>query len=387
MTPPRALFRSPLALLCFLIGLSGASTSSAHLLNMSEVSVTVDAFDVATVSLRLDLTRELGSDDAYYTFAQTPGPELRANYADLISQLTAAIALVIDGQSIPLTFNGIELPTEASLDDFKSPFVWPRTEFRFSAQLLGPSSQMQLTFQKQMTFEEPIALVMRHTTSGLSKSRWLVTGQRSPIFLYADPEHLGSELAELPPELIPNPLTDLPAYLILGFKHILPKGLDHLLFVLGIFLAARTRRSLIAQISLFTLAHTFTLALATYRVIEPPIQIVEIAIATSILWIGLENIWFRKQGALRYVLIAAFGLLHGMGFASALNGLELSPNNFLISLLSFNLGVELGQLTFIAILFLLLGCARGKSNYQQHIVLPSSLFISAVSAYWIIERL
>jgi len=245
---------------------------------------------------------------------------------------------------------------------------------------------MQITFVKGFAFEEPIAVSMRDEVSGLSKSRWLVAGQSSPVFTYAEVGAGAVVALASTPSAETSRFADLPSYLKFGFEHILPMGVDHLVFVLGIFLAARTGRHLVAQISVFTLAHTVTLGLASYKIIEPPGQIVEVLIAISILWIGVENIWIRRQGKGRYLVIAGFGLLHGMGFAGALSGLNLPRDNFVVALLGFNVGVELGQLSFIAILFAIFGWFRGKVYYVRFVVVPLSLAICVVAVYWIVER-
>lgn len=177
-------------------------------------------------------------------------------------------------------------------------------------------------------------------------------------------------------------------YLGLGFTHILPKGLDHILFVLGLFLLSTAWRPLLWQVSAFTLAHTLTLGLATYGVFSLSPSIVEPLIALSIVYVALENTWRQDLGRWRVALVFAFGLLHGLGFAGVLEELGLPKSQLFTALLSFNLGVELGQLAVLALAFLAVASwARHRPWYRQRVVLPGSLLIAAIGLYWTIERI
>ena len=168
-------------------------------------------------------------------------------------------------------------------------------------------------------------------------------------------------------------------YLELGFTHILPKGTDHILFVLGIFLLSIRLRPILMQVTAFTVAHTITLALTIYGVVSLSPRIVEPLIALSIVYVAVENILTPKLSPWRVAVVFAFGLLHGMGFAGVLAQLGLPRSEFLPALLSFNAGVELGQLAVISIAFLLIGLPfRNKPWYRRRIVIPGSIAIAAV---------
>src|SRR4051794_184133 len=134
-------------------------------------------------------------------------------------------------------------------------------------------------------------------------------------------------------------------YLQLGFEHILPMGMDHILFVTSLFLLSPKLKPLIWQSTTFTLAHTITLAMAMYRVVTPVGQIVEPLISLSIVFVAMENIFSQRLRPTRIALVFLFGLVHGLGFASSLSQMGLPQNAYLSSLLMFNIGVELGQLT------------------------------------------
>ncbi|MEM7240772.1 MAG: HupE/UreJ family protein [Pseudomonadota bacterium] len=177
-------------------------------------------------------------------------------------------------------------------------------------------------------------------------------------------------------------------YIIVGFDHIVPKGLDHILFVLGLFFFSLNFRPLLWQVTTFTVAHTITLALASLQIVNLPASIVEPLIALSIVYVAIENIFGDgKTHARRLVIIFFFGLLHGLGFASVLSDFGLNPAQFISGLIGFNIGVEFGQLAVIAVAFLAVGLWFGpKPWYKSYIANPASLLIAAVGAYWTIER-
>ena len=176
-------------------------------------------------------------------------------------------------------------------------------------------------------------------------------------------------------------------YFWLGLTHIVPKGLDHVLFVVGLFLLGRGWRSVLWQISAFTLAHSMTLALTLYGVIGASPAIVEPLIAISIAYVAVENLVRAELKPWRVVLVFAFGLLHGMGFAGVLTELGLPRGAFVTALVTFNAGVEAGQLVVIATAFALVGWYRAHVSYRRHVVVPASLAIAATAVYWTMERL
>ncbi len=176
-------------------------------------------------------------------------------------------------------------------------------------------------------------------------------------------------------------------YIAVGFDHIVPKGLDHILFVVGLFLLSTQLRPLLIQVTSFTLAHSVTLALGIFGVISVSPAIVEPLIAASIVYVCVENIFHEKLSRLRPVLVFMFGLLHGLGFASVLTEFGLSQGNFVSGLIGFNIGVELGQLAVIAACFIAFGYWFGKKSwYHTRITIPASVVIAIIAAYWFIER-
>lgn len=178
------------------------------------------------------------------------------------------------------------------------------------------------------------------------------------------------------------------SYIVIGFEHIVPKGADHLLFILGIFLLSVRMKPLLWQVTMFTLAHTITLGLSMNGIVNLPANIVEPLIALSIAYIGIENVLHRTLHKSRLVLVFAFGLLHGLGFAGVLADFGMPEDDFATALISFNVGVELAQLTVIALAFALVGFwFREKSWYRKVIIIPGSVLISVTGLLWTIQRI
>ena len=182
-------------------------------------------------------------------------------------------------------------------------------------------------------------------------------------------------------------------YVTIGVRHILPGGLDHILFVLALFLSSARIRSLVIQISTFTVAHTATLALAASGVIAPSAQLVEPLIAATIAFVAIENLVFDDMTRWRPVLVFLFGLIHGLGFAGFFGELGLPEDQFWSALIGFNLGVEIGQLAVVIAAFLLVrGVQRNidatvwDHAYRRYAVVPASALIGATGLWWAIER-
>jgi hydrogenase/urease accessory protein HupE len=191
-----------------------------------------------------------------------------------------------------------------------------------------------------------------------------------------------------------GPFAVFAAYLMLGVEHIL-FGFDHLLFVLALILIVPGRRMLLVTITAFTLAHSITLSLATLGVVHVPGPPVEAMIALSIMLVACEIVrQQRGEASLTarwpWVVAFCFGLLHGLGFASALMEIGLPHGDIPLALFSFNLGVEAGQLLFIGAVLGLLACARRirfPSPVERHAPALTTYGIGIAAAFWFIERL
>jgi HupE / UreJ protein len=175
-------------------------------------------------------------------------------------------------------------------------------------------------------------------------------------------------------------------YLKMGFTHIIPAGADHVLFVTGLCLLSTKIKTILWQATAFTVAHSVTLALSMKNIIVMPGTVVEPIIALSILFVAVENIMLTELKAWRILIVFMFGLIHGMGFASALNEIGLPRNQFFTSILSFNVGVELGQAVILAVFALFIIPFGKKTWYRAGVVYPLSAIIALIAAWWTIER-
>jgi len=176
--------------------------------------------------------------------------------------------------------------------------------------------------------------------------------------------------------------------LALGFLHILPNGLDHILFVLGLYFLSARPRQVLLQVSAFTVAHSITLGLTLYGVVSLPSRVVEPLIALSVAYVGIENLFTNELRSWRVLIVFCFGLLHGMGFAEALANLHLQPSQFLVTLVGFNLGVEGGQLAVISLAAVGLGLSlRARRSWRQPVTHLASAGIGVSGLIWMVGRL
>jgi hypothetical protein len=171
-----------------------------------------------------------------------------------------------------------------------------------------------------------------------------------------------------------------------GFLHVLPLGLDHVLFVLGLFLMSRKWKPLILQVTTFTLAHTITLWMASAGWVSLPPSVVEPVIAASIVFVAVENLVRRDYSHWRLLVVFIFGLIHGLGFAGVMSTRLDSTGSLVVGLLGINLGVELGQLAIIAIAFVATCWIANEEKYRKFIVVPGSIFIALAGIWWVVER-
>lgn len=177
-------------------------------------------------------------------------------------------------------------------------------------------------------------------------------------------------------------------FLLLGIEHIL-LGFDHLCFLVALLLVATTLGSVVKIVTSFTIAHSITLALAALDKVTLSPSLVEPMIAVSIVYVGLENIWRHgKEIEGRWLLTFAFGLIHGFGFAAVLKELNIGAggSGVAIPLLSFNVGVEIGQLAVAALIWPLLQALRKRPELTAKLVPVGSLLVAVAGGYWLIER-
>ena len=299
--------------------------------------------------------------------AATPeGRDERNGQIDRLAPVFAdAVSLRFDGRAVRPR---VEYRPVSAFSDFaQTPSV-----VRLSGGV--PSAARTFTFSYGLA-TGTFGLVV-HVGESAAQTFWLEGGRESgPVSLVAPP-------------LAPTSAAVATRYFELGFLHILPKGLDHILFVAGLFLLSTKWRSVLLQVSAFTVAHSITLGLTMYGVVSLPARVVEPMIALSIVYVAIENVLTTDLKSWRVALVFSFGLLHGMGFAGVLRELGLPRGDFLTALLAFNLGVEAGQLAVVAVAFALVAHWRSNTEwYHRCVVQPASTAIALMGAYWTVQRL
>lgn len=218
-------------------------------------------------------------------------------------------------------------------------------------------------------------LRMRNATGEVVAVGWLKDGETS------EPVPVGGATAK-------GTLLLFAEYAAIGFTHILPKGLDHILFVLGLFFLSARLRPLLVQVTAFTVAHSITLALGLYGIVTLSPALVEPLIAVSIVYVAVENLLTPNLTPWRPLIVFGFGLLHGLGFAGVLQEVGLPRADYALGLVAFNIGVEGGQLAVIALAWALVGAwFSDRIWYRHRVVWPVSAAIALIGAYWTIERM
>lgn len=290
-------------------------------------------------------------------------------------------AVEVYGDGAPVAIDSVSLPT---LADLRADGLVPPEDARPSAPVVlrGKLRPRTGSFAFAAPAAFPETLLTVEDWRGARVVEALGAGGRSHAFLVRDGAGRGEVLVAVPSWLVTTA-----QFGALGFEHILPLGLDHILFILSLFLLAQRWRPLLLQVTAFTLAHSVTLALATFDLILVPAIIVEPLIAATIVLVALDNLRSPKLQPWRTAVVFAFGLLHGLGFASALKRLGLPQGDEALALISFNVGVEAGQVAVLAIAFLAVGWARDKLWFRRRVVVPASLAIAGVGAWWLVERI
>ena len=358
---------------------------AAHPLDYSHLEVTLGPGQTWTAVFRSDLTSVVGSAEAYHALAEAEAgdPAREALRAELFE----GIAFRFDGQQVAPVVQAVRFP-ELDLEGFRD--YWERKRTRFELQGVIPrgAEHFNLSVDPELTLRYPLVLVTRNPAAGHQRTRWLTYGEDSdpvPIGVADSATEGAGEAGEALPSSDPV-TTVIGRFLHQGFIHILPLGLDHIAFVLGLFLYSARWKPLLGQVTGFTLAHSLTLGLALYGLVSLPARWVEILIAASIVYVAFENLLGRESGRWRFAVVFGFGLLHGLGFAGALMDLELTRGEFLPALFGFNVGVEVGQLAVLALAWLAVGWMRHRSGYRRYVVVPGSLLVGLTGVYWVFER-
>jgi hypothetical protein len=361
-----------------LLSLSWITAAPAHEIRPAVVTVTL-----SEASVTLDVTANLeallagvspvhrDTDDSpqareYNTLRALLPDALAARWKTFEPQFLAGVGIEINGVRRPARLTALEVPP---VGDAKVARI---SRVRLEADIPAGGRELRVAYNAEFG----TAVVRFPRPDGEVSAVWLKDGKPSEVYV------IGVGLRE------PGRGEVAAQYTALGFTHILPYGLDHILFVLGLFLLSVKLKPLLIQVTAFTVAHTLTLALTIYGVVSLPPTVVEPLIAASIVYVAVENIATSRLHAWRPFVVFGFGLLHGMGFAGVLEEIGLPRAEALTGLITFNVGVELGQLAVISIAYALVGhWFKDRRWYRARVVIPASALIAATGLYWTVERI
>lgn len=176
-------------------------------------------------------------------------------------------------------------------------------------------------------------------------------------------------------------------FFVSGFTHILPHGGDHVLFILGLFFLSRNLGVLLFQMTLFTVAHSITLGLSLYGYLSLPTAFIEIVIALSISFVAIENLLVRdRMKCWRPWIVFVFGLVHGLGFAHCFTQLPVISEFTLLEMISFNFGIECGQLAVIALAYAAVALWWKRDGYTKWVARPACMLIAMTGFVLAVER-
>ncbi len=373
--------------------------------------VEITIFHDAIAFVLNDTSARIG-DPAMYEFLKAPPEEVAAACDDGRSRLLVGLKVVAGGGSLPI--EPVDVPTPETFERWKSGHPGHRLpcklESLVAAQLPRGARTMTLRFPEILS--EVLVELRRPgiepVTLPLTPAEVTPELDVSAAWTQADaPASTPPQATDRPNETAAGAARGAPGadaaspstgpsdahlgifarFVRLGFLHIIPKGPDHVLFVFGLFLLSPRAKPVLAQITAFTIAHTITLTLTSLKIVGLPAGIVEPTIALSIAFIGVENLCTKKVHSWRPVVAFIFGLVHGMGVATAFTEHGFPSGSLIQSLLAFTVGVEGGHLVALAAAFALLGWTRGKPWYRRRVAIPLSVAISAIAIYWTFQRL
>jgi hypothetical protein len=357
-----------LVILAACCGLVWTAPIAAHEIGTTRASVVLDGqarYRVDIVTDAVSLVEKLEALSGGTAAPEPTAAQLQMRLSHLGDVFRRRVTLAFDGARVE--------PAMAVAVSAGDALSAPRATISLTGD--APPGAKTMSWTYGWTFAS-YALSVRSSDAREATTEWLEGGQTSRAFALGAPERPASQAGTFA------------RYVVLGFTHILPKGVDHVLFVLGLFLLSRRVRPLLTQVSAFTLAHSITLGLSMYHLVTLPPSVVEPLIAVSIAYVAIENLFIADLRPWRVALVFAFGLLHGLGFAGALGELGLPRSAFVTALFGFNVGVEAGQLTVIGAAFAAVGWRWGGRGWYRHmIVVPASAAIACIAVYWTIQRL
>lgn len=378
-----------------LLLLLGTVPAFAHPLNATRLTTSFHPDGRITGKMEIDLVYLLGGSEEYYRISQLAPAEQEEALAPALRKIEEGVFLKFAETRVNLEIGTFELPGQ-SLEEYRAYRIKSMTELEVSAKVPPGKRTFTLEVDSGLAIEYPVVFqVFFEGEPRQFLSTMVFKDHPSEPFLL--PQRLVVASAEEADDSV-SLAADKSAeddeeqggfsthlfklYVKFGFLHIVPEGLDHILFVLGLFFLRIHWKPLLAQVTAFTVAHSITLGLSVYGLISLPMSVVEPLVLLSIIFVAVENVIRTKLSPWRVGIVFAFGLLHGLGFAGFLAELEIPRESFLMALLSFNIGVELGQLAVIGAAFVIVGWWRNHSWYRASIASPASILIASVGLYW-----
>ncbi len=329
-----------------------------------EFTINLEAYLAGVDFSILDNTNDHDNEEYYKTLRKLNNSELTKIFLKNWDKFVSLFSIVYEDGTKLSNFNFSKIDTE----DIDNTQVSRLSNIYF---FVENQEMKPVTFQASRTLGE---IIFRQIGVENGVTQFLLSGEKSQVI---------SAKTGKPLDWIDTFLDYIPV----GFAHILPKGLDHILFVLGLLFLTPKVYPLLIQISIFTLAHSITLAISSLKIIDISSAIIEPLIAASIIYVAIENFFNSSLTKYRLIIIFFFGLLHGLGFASVLSSFGLPGTNFIWALVGFNVGVEIGQLTIILAFYaILINWIKTKNYYRKYISIPGSLIIALLGTFWLLER-
>ena len=329
-----------------------------------ELTINLEAYLAGVDFSILDNTNDHDNETYYKTLRKLNNSELTKIFLKNWDKFVSLFSIVSEDGTKLNNFNFSKIDTE----DIDNTEVSRLSNIYFFVENQG---MKPVTFQASRILGE---IIFRQTGVENGVTQFLLSGEKSKVI---------SAKTGKPLDWIDTFLDYIPV----GFSHILPKGLDHILFVLGLLFLTPKVYPLLIQVSIFTLAHTITLAISSLKIIDISSAIIEPLIAASIIYVAIENFFNSSLTKYRSIIIFFFGLLHGLGFASVLSSFGLPGTNFIWALVGFNVGVEIGQLTIILAFYtIFIYWIKTKNYYRKYISIPGSLIIALFGTFWLLER-
>lgn len=380
--------KASLRILLFAVLALSTAVSHAHLLNMTELHLDASDPVQAKLQIKIDLGQSLMRPEAYWQAANADAEEQAQLIAPSIKQLLQSLVISVDGEPIAARLESWQLEA-VSIDAISNPITPQMAELVFILDrgFSPEDSVLEVRIDDAIEVPWPALLRVDYAAASLPVSRLLTASDRSsrPISLNGNSAASDSTTLAGLALAFQNWVPGL-SWLAVGFQHIIPRGLDHIVFVLGLFFLSTRLSTLLYQVSCFTVAHSLSLGLATVGIVAVPASVVEPLIAASIIFIAVDNLHSELLARWRLLVVTLFGLLHGLGFAAVLSELILPAENFYSALLFFNLGVEAGQLTVLLLAFAAVGWLRNWTQYTDRVARPATVTIAGVGAYWLVKR-